>query len=218
MAVRPRSFQRSRTAPARVSNNIPAVYRVAEEIAQVQRVAQGVAEGVVVEVDVRVAGPAKQVARERPQRPLSIAAAILPGGSVEPEIAEAAGEARRRQRDQIVLAEGGSVRLEHRADFIHVPARAAELERMAKTSSRQLLEELREAFGVGLVHLRRKLPEDHRQLPSQPQDEVEIPLDAGAGVLEALHVREIAAPFCRETKARWRTRAPTVHRRSRREA
>src|SRR5262249_4031309 len=50
------------------------------------------------------------------------------------------------------------------------------------------------------------------QLLSQPEDEVEIPLDAGPRVLQPLHVREIAASLGREPEAGRGPVAPSVDR------
>src|SRR5256885_11314575 len=136
---------------------------------------------VVVEVDVGVATPRQQVAGKRPQGPLAVSAAILAGGAVKSQVSEPARDPRRAQPDEGVLAERGPMRLEHVADVADVPGPTAQLHGVAEVALRQLLEELLQAIGVRLVHLRRQLPEDDGELLSEPEDEIEIPVDAGAG-------------------------------------
>src|SRR5205807_3483439 len=125
--------------------------------------------------------------RDRTERAAAVAAAVLSRRAVKAQVTEAAGETRRRRPHQIVLAEGGAEGVEHVADSRHVPRVAAKLDRVPEAArARQLLEEPRQPLGIGLVHLRRQLPEDDRQLAPQPQDELEVLLDAGPGVLEPL--------------------------------
>src|SRR5205807_6281477 len=166
---------------------------------------------VVVEVDVGVAAPRQQVAGKRPQGALAVSAAVLAGGAVEPQVAEPARDPRRAQPDEIVLAERSPVRFEHVADVADVPGWAAKLHRVAELAMRQLLEELLQAIGVRLVHLRRQLPEDDGELLSEPEDEIEIPLDAGARIRQALHVREVPASLGREAESARRSLAPAIH-------
>src|SRR5436853_1023796 len=97
-------------------------------------------EVVVVEVDVRVAAAPQQVVREGPERALSVAAAVLPGGAVEAQVPEAASQPRRLPIDQVVLAEGGAVFVERAADLVRVPVGAAELDGVTQASAGQLLQ------------------------------------------------------------------------------
>ena len=117
---------------------------------------------IVVEVDIRVAGPPHQILREGAKGPLAVPSTVLPGRPVEAQVPEAAGEARRAQADQVVLAERGTRGVEHVADLGGVPARAAELDRVPQAVPGESFEEARQPLGVGPAHLRRKLPEDHR--------------------------------------------------------
>src|SRR5438876_2995633 len=166
---------------------------------------------VVVEVDVGVAAPRQQVAGKRPQGALAVSAAILAGGAVKPQVAEPARDPRRAQRDEIMLAERGPVRLEQVADLADVPGRTAKLHGVAELVLRQLLEELLQAIRVRFVHLRRQLPEDDGELLSEPEDEIEIPLDAGARIRQPLHVGEVSASLGREAESVRRSFAPAVH-------
>src|SRR5437763_795232 len=168
-------------------------------------------ERVVVEIDVRVAPESQQIARDPTQRAAAGAAAVLSGRAVEAQVAEAAGETRGRRPHQIVFAEGGAERIEHLADLRHVPRVAAKLDHVPQAvRARQLLEKLRQPLGIGPVHLRRQLPEHHRELAPQPQDELEVLLDPGPRILEPLHVRQIPAALRREAEAARRTLAPAV--------
>src|SRR5512132_2525140 len=100
---------------------------------QVPRVADGVAAHVVVEVDEGVAGarPAAEVVGPGRERLDPVAALVLARPPVEPDVAEPAGEARRRVAQEVVLAEGGAVAIEHVAHGIGVPALVSELDGVA---------------------------------------------------------------------------------------
>src|SRR5437868_5478923 len=176
------------------------------------------AEMIVVEVDVRISLEALQVLRERPQCALAVAAPVLAGGAMKAKVAETPGEAGRTCLHQVVLAKSGAVRVEQVADRRGVPGRAAELDRVAQAAPRQLVEETGQPIGIGPVHLRRKLPEHDRELAAQAQDQVEIPIDPWTRILEALHVREVAASLGGEAEAARGAFAPTVHRRRGRQA
>jgi len=62
---------------------------------------------------------------------------------VEAQVPEAAGNARRAQADQIVLAERGAPGVEHVADLRRVPARAPELDRVPQAVPGESFQEAR---------------------------------------------------------------------------
>ena len=172
---------------------------------------------IVVEVDVRIAGPPKQVAREGAEGLFPVPTAVLPGRSVKAQVPEAAGDARRAQADQVVLAERGPRGVQNVADLNRVPARAPEFDRVPQAVPGESFQEARQPLGVGPVHLRRELPEDHRQLLAQAMNELEIAVDPRSRVRQPLHVGEIPAAFGREAESRRRSLAPAVDRARRRE-